>query len=299
VHSVLQTKLKSSRLGPLGLRFRSIVVATDYSAAGTTAVKLAARMAKQFHARLCVLHAIMPELYAANMAALVPQLEPINLQMAPETLHRHCEHVPDVRCVKHKEIVFFGSATDGIQQVSDSEGADLLVLGSHGRHGLAKLALGSIAEWAMRRLGYPVLVAGPMCDDPLRAIRSIVLATDLLEHALPAAAYASSIAQEHNARLTVMTVASKEEAETELDTVAQLHRILPSDCRDWCTLNFEVKSGEVSAAILECAQRRRANLVVLGAGHGPILADHVPSTTLSTVVRGAHCPVLVVPASCS
>jgi nucleotide-binding universal stress UspA family protein len=141
--------------------------------------------------------------------------------------------------------------------------------------------------------------ASRWCDDPLHAIRSIVLATDLSEHTLLATEYASCIAQERNASFTVMTVVAKEDVEAEQDTVTRLNRMLTSNCRDACTLNFEVKTGEVSAAVLECARRHRANLVVLGSSHGPILSDHLLNTTLSSVVRAAHCPVLVIPASCA
>jgi hypothetical protein len=44
-----QKQHENSRLGPVGLRFRSILVATDYSPASATAVKLAAGLAKEFH----------------------------------------------------------------------------------------------------------------------------------------------------------------------------------------------------------------------------------------------------------
>ena len=66
----------------MGLRFRSILVATDYSSASATAVKLAARLAKEFHAQLYVLHAIEPDLYASNMGGPVPELELMNLRMS-------------------------------------------------------------------------------------------------------------------------------------------------------------------------------------------------------------------------
>jgi universal stress protein A len=88
----------------------------------------------------------------------------MDLQNAREKLHRYVERIPDLRTVKHEEIAFLGSASEAIQSVGESNGIDLLVLGSHGRHGLAKLTLGSVVEWAIRRLTYPVLVAGPMCD---------------------------------------------------------------------------------------------------------------------------------------
>lgn len=293
---------ESSRPRPVGLRFRSILVATDCSATSATAVKLAARIAKEFHSKLYVLHAIMPELYAIHMAGPVPDLKLLSLQNAHDNLHRYAQRIPELRSVKHKEIVFFGSATEGIQFAGESNGIDLLVLGSHGREGLAKLTLGSIAEWAVGRLPYPVLVAGPRCNKTLHSIRSIVLAIDLSEPGFRAAEYASSIAQEHNATLTVVTVLSQtgekdEEPEDEQRAVGQLHRLLPSDVEDWCSLEFDVRSGEVAPAILECARQTNANMIVLGARHKPALADHLPRTRLSTIIRGAPCPVLLVPAN--
>ena len=291
---------ENPRLGSAGLRFRSILVATDCSPASEIAVRLAARMAKESHARLYVLHSILPELYGVGMRGPVPELALMDLQNARENLHRYVEHIPDLRTVKHKEIVFLGSASDAIQSAAESNGIDLLVLGSHGRHGLAKLTLGSVAEWAIRRLTYPVLVAGPMCDKSLRPIRSIVLATDLSQ-ALSPAQYASSMAQDYNARLTVLNVlphasTTDEQNQIESSTRKKLHQLVPSDCGEQCTLNFEVKTGDVAPAILHSAQVNKANLIVLGAKHRAPLADHVPRTKLSAIIRGSHCPVLVVPA---
>jgi nucleotide-binding universal stress UspA family protein len=288
------------RLGSVGLRFRSILVATDCSPASQIAVRLAARIAKESHARLFVLHSILPELYGVGMRGPVPELAVMDLQNARQNLHRYVEHIPDLRTVKHKEIVFLGSASDAIKSAAESNGIDLLVLGSHGRHGLVKLTLGSLAESVIGRLTYPVLVAGPMCDESLRPIRSIVLATDLSQ-ALKPAQYASSMAQDYNARLTVLNVLSHagtidEQNQIESSTHKKLHQLVPSDCGEQCTLNFEVKTGDVAPAILNSAKINKANLIVLGAKHRAPLADHVPGTTLSAIIRGSHCPVLVVPA---
>ena len=298
--SPLTTDRQSSRLGPVGLRFRSILVATDCTPTSTVAVKLGARLAKEFHSKLYVLHAIMPELYAVNMGGPIPELEILNRQTAHDNFHRYAERIPELRSVKHKELIFFGAAPDGIESVAKSHGIDLLVLGSHGRRGIAKLTLGSVPEWAIRRLNYPVLVAGPACEKTLRPTRSVLLATDTLQPSLRSVEYASSIAQEHNARLTFVTVLPgdhirEEQAETERSAVTQMQNLLPADCADWCTLNFEVKSGKIAPAILECAEHSKANMIVLGARHKPTLADHVPRTTLSAIMREARCPVLVIP----
>jgi nucleotide-binding universal stress UspA family protein len=292
---------ESTRLGPSGLRFRSILVATDCSPASEVAVRLAARLAKESHARLYVLHSILPELYGVDMYGPVPELAGTDLQNARENLHKYVEHIPDLRTVKHKEIAFLGSASEAIQAAGEANGIDLLVLGSHGRRGLAKLTLGSVAEWAIRRLTYPVLVAGPGCDKSPRPIRSIVLATDLTEQTWHSAQYASCMAQDHGARLTVMHVLPQagtidEQKQAELSTHKKLHQFMPNDCGEQCSLKFEVKTGDIAPAILHSALVNKANLIVLGAKHKNPLADHVPRTKLSAIIRESHCPVLVVPA---
>ena len=301
VGSSLKKEHENPQLGPAGLRFRSILVATDCSPASEIAVRLAARLAKESDAELYVLHSILPELYGVDMRGPVPELALTDLQNARENLHKYVEHIPDLRTVKHKEIPFLGSASEAIQSAGESNRIDLLVLGSHGRDGLAKLTLGSVAEWAIRRLTYPVLVAGPTCDKSLRPIQSIVLATDLSQQALRSAQYASSLAQDYNARLTVLNVllphasTTDEQNQVESSTRKKLHQLVPSDCGGQCTLNFEVKTGDIAPAVLHSAQVNKANLIVLGAKHRAPLADHLPRTKLSAIIRGSHCPVLVVP----
>jgi nucleotide-binding universal stress UspA family protein len=302
--SSLQKEHENSRLGPVGLRFRSILVATDYSPASATAVKLAARLAKEFHSRLYVLHAVEPDLPAADMAGPSPELQLANLQLDRENLHEYAEHIPELRTVKHKEIVFPGSPSDAIQSAGQANSIDLLVVGSHGRHGLAKLALGSVAEWAIRRLEYPVLVAGPMCDKTFPPIRSIVLATDFSEEASRSVQYAGSLAQDYNASLMVMHVlpptgTPEVQRQVELRTLGKLRELLPSDRGEWYTLHYQVKTGDIAAAVIGSAQENKANLIILRARRRSTLADHLPRTKLSAIIRDAHCPVLVVPAHCS
>jgi nucleotide-binding universal stress UspA family protein len=300
----LPRKGEESGLGPVGLRFRSILIATDCSPASATAVRLGARLAKQFHAKLYLLHAMMPELYGVAMPGPVPELALSNLRTAREDLHKYALRIAELRTVVHKEIVFLGSAVDGIDSAGKSHDIDLLVLGSHGRQGLGKLAIGSVAEWAIGRLHYPVLVAGPACNKSFRAFQSIVLGTDLADHSLRAAQYAGSLAAEHQASLTMVTVlaaarTAEEHASDELSATRKLHALLPSGCEDSCTLKFDLRTGAIAPAILQSARENRANLIVLGAARRAPLADHLPRTKLSVVIREAHCPVLLVPAHSS
>jgi nucleotide-binding universal stress UspA family protein len=107
------------------------------------------------------------------------------------------------------------------------------------------------------------------------------------------------MAQDYNARLTVLNVlpqaSTDERSQIESRTRKKLHQLVPSDCGEQCSLNFEVKTGDVAPAILNSAQINNAALIVLGAKHRAPLADHVPRTKLSAIIRESHCPVLVVP----
>jgi nucleotide-binding universal stress UspA family protein len=300
----LPRERERSALGPVGLRFRSILIATDCTPASAAAVRLAARFAKQFHAKLYVLHATIPELYGVAMQGPVPELALLDLTTARENLHKYALRIPELRTVAHKEIVFLGSPMDGIESAGKSHDIDLLVLGCHGRQGLAKLALGSVAEWAIGRLHYPVLVTGPACDKSFRPFRSIVLGTDLADQSLHAAQYAGSLASEYQASLTIVNVLStastaEQQASDELSATRKLHALLPSDCEDSCTLKFDLRTGAIAPAILQSARENRANLIVLGAPRRAPLADHLPRTKLSAVIREARCPVLRVPAHSS
>jgi nucleotide-binding universal stress UspA family protein len=295
---------ENSVLGPVGLRFRSILVATDYSPVSTAAVRLAARLARQFHARLGVLHAMTPELYGVAMQGAVPELALLDRATAREKLHKYALGIPELRSTVHKEIVFFGSAVDGIEAAAKSHNVDLVVLGSHGRQGLAKLAIGSVAEWAIGRLDYPVLVTGPACDKSFRPFRSIVLGTDLKEQSLRAAQYAGRLAEETQARLTMVNVlpatgTAEEHASDRQSATRKLQALLPKECEDSCTLKFDLRTGPIAPAILQSAQENKANLIVMGAHRRAPLADHLPRTELATVIREARCPVILVPDHCS
>jgi nucleotide-binding universal stress UspA family protein len=299
--SGLSTERERPGPGPVGLRFRSILIATDCSPASATAVRLGARLAKQFHAKLFLLHAVMPELYGVAMPGPVPELALLNVRSARQDLHKYALRIPELRTTVHNEIVFLGTAVDGIESAGKSHDIDLVVLGTHGRHGLEKLAIGSVAEWAIGRLPYPVLVAGPACDKSFHPFRSIVLGTDLAGQSLRAAQFAGSLAAEYQASLTMVNVrpaanSTEEHASDEQNANRKFRALLPGECEESCTVKFDLRTGAIAPEILQSARENKANLIVLGAPRRAPLADHLPRTKLSEVIREAHCPVLLVPA---
>jgi nucleotide-binding universal stress UspA family protein len=85
----------------------------------------------------------------------------------------------------------------------------LIVMGTHGRKGLEKLILGSVAEKVLRRAHCPVLTVSPRVHvPPERAIgmKRILFATDFSPSSQIAAAYAVLLAQENQAQLDIVHV---------------------------------------------------------------------------------------------
>ena len=107
--STAQSEHERSGLGPVGLRFRSILVATDCSPASATAVKMAARLAKNSTPSfMCCMRSCLNSMVSARRGP-VPELALWIYRSARENLHKYAEHIPELRTVAHKEIVFLGS----------------------------------------------------------------------------------------------------------------------------------------------------------------------------------------------
>jgi len=168
-----------------------------------------------------------------------------------------------------------------------------------GRSGVSRFLMGSVAEEVFREAACPVLTIGPkvVAQAPREAeFKEIVFASDLNPES-PAAPYALSLAQEFQARLTLVHVAPQV-ADLETDTeriIEELHSLVPLDAEMWCRPEYMVKFGTPAAGILEVAAERHADLIVLGvrsaAGHVGA-ATHVAAATAHSVVSCAECPVL-------
>ena len=148
------------------------------------------------------MHAVPPVLYGpgATPELLEADLDAARAQMEVVISKAAFGSTP------HRTVIEFAEPTDLIDRIARTQGADLVIVGSHGAHGLEKLAFGPVAEKRAAQGAMPVLVIGPHCRENLEAIRSIVFATGLEARAFRPAQYASSIAEELNARLTLLHV---------------------------------------------------------------------------------------------
>lgn len=151
--------------------YRHIIVAIDNSLTARKALDEAITLAKVHNARLDIVHAIDEQLVhvfhadgittsnanelkhvlVSNGEELVDQAAELarasGVDAHPRVLRGHGEH-----------------ADEQIAEALQDSGADLLVIGSHGRRGVRRLLLGSIAENLVRKAGISVLIVRGMAD---------------------------------------------------------------------------------------------------------------------------------------
>jgi nucleotide-binding universal stress UspA family protein len=207
--------------------------------------------------------------------------------------------------IPHDVVVEAGDARQGLLRQIAEQNIDLAVVSTHGRTGLGRVLLGSVAEAIFREAPCPVLTVGPrLASDPqwTLKIKEILFATDMTPVSAGAARYAISLAQENQARLTILNVQPPPKAGELIDaeryatsTLRLLQEMVPEDAQLWCQPYFMVEQGEPAEKILDIAARYHADLIVMGIRpHGVGVATHVSRPTAHRVVAGASCPVLTV-----
>jgi nucleotide-binding universal stress UspA family protein len=134
-----------------------ILVATDFGESSKAAVETGVFMAKKLGAILTLFHAYeipiygMDGVYPAAVDFLTPIREDAEKTLAT-TLAEVRKSMPDARSV-----LCFGSPWQGILNTVEELHVDLVVMGTHGRRGVAHALLGSVAEKTVRLSPVPVL----------------------------------------------------------------------------------------------------------------------------------------------
>jgi len=298
------------------LRIRKILFPTDFSEPSRSALDHALLWAELFDAELTLLHVLSlktadpfhPEHHFPSPEELEERLHKLaDSEMAlfiaphrdkPLTIRQLVRPAPEVeRC---------------ILEISESEDADLLVLGTHGRRGAAHLLIGSIASEVLRRSERPLLMVPARSTRPAGRLRRILAPTDFSAPAKHAFAHARALAAQTEATVelfhvlpdlevplpmnpaglgaSAMVVADLEpQARKALDEIA-------AEPGPEAKIVSEVWQGAPAATILNRAETTETDLIVLAThGHSGIDRLLLGSVT-EKVARLAHCPVLVIPA---
>ena len=180
---------------------------------------------------------------------------------------------------------------------------NLLVIGTRGHKGLARLVLGSTAEELIHQAGCPILTIGPGVPSPKLPVsfQRIIYATDFSPEAAKACVFALSFAQDFGAHLYLCHVlpgpdGSGQMNDQELNDqfVSALQRLVPDVAREWCEPECVLEHGFAADGILLLAQRVKADLIVLGTRRTSHWFDNFKTGVAFQVISGSTCPVLTI-----
>jgi nucleotide-binding universal stress UspA family protein len=136
--------------------FRRICCAVDFSAPSRLALEAAAGMARHYRAGLSVLH-VSEASAPGPQAVFAPPPRAAEEKEAAELAAWRAD-AERLGVAEASSVLLYGAAAASIVGFARDEGVDLLVMASHGRTGLKRLLLGSVAEAVMRTAPCSVLI---------------------------------------------------------------------------------------------------------------------------------------------
>lgn len=128
--------------------FKNIMLPTDGSKFAEKAADIAIEMAKKLDARVTAVHVIDDKLiYPFEV-----------LEEEGKTILNHVQEKGKENGVPVDEILIVGSPTRDMEKIVEKAGADIIIIGTHGKTGLEKLLMGSVAENTLKTVKVPVLI---------------------------------------------------------------------------------------------------------------------------------------------
>jgi nucleotide-binding universal stress UspA family protein len=135
------------------LPIKTILHPTDFSECSDYAFQVAAALARDYGARLIVMHAVQPPIvvYSNGIVTAPPRTQPEQLQQKLE--QRQVQH----REVRVERVMVEGDPAEEVLKMATETHADVIVMGTHGWTAWSRLLMGSVAERVVRKATCPVL----------------------------------------------------------------------------------------------------------------------------------------------
>ena len=288
---------------------KNILVATDFSPLSQRAMDYALSFARRYESTLTVAHVLSPALYATpSTAALYGALDSLPyLESVRRELQHRLDELAQYACdsgVNCNHVLVEGGISEELKRLVEDRDTDLLVLGTHGAERWNRLVMGSVAESLVHNAVCPVLTVGPhVFRRPTfeASLKHIIYATDFSADSAHAAPYALSLAEEYDAKITLVHVLPPEmrsQAHRERLTsffTNELEKLVPEDAQAWCEPEFVLEFGGSGEAIVELAEARDADLIVLGTRRSNAgVLTYFKSGVAYQVMCRAECPVFTV-----
>jgi nucleotide-binding universal stress UspA family protein len=265
---------------------KKILVPTDLGATSLPAFHFARVLHGQFGGEVHVLHAqhfVLPPYFSSGQIESLTHEIRKSKRAAAEYLRNESAAAlgfdAEVAVVEKPPV-------EAILEAAETPGADLIIMGTHGRHGADRFWLGSVAEKILHESTKPILaVRQGMVAAPFSHVLCPVSFTDMGRQALE---YAIAMADAGRLRLTVLHALAEGDKPLECTLV-------PAEVRERCSVEELTYPGDAVKAILSAANALKPQLIVMGAERKSSIFGELFSSTTERVMQWAEVPLLVVP----
>lgn len=292
--------------------YNRILLARDFSPSSGLALQQAVDIARHYDAEL---HILFADVLHADPYSFGASMEPArSTEEMKERLQGHTEetfsknHV-DTSGLSIKYVVERDVAPGpAILNYADHIDVDLIVMGTHGRRGLRRVLLGSVAEEVVRLSSVPVYTV-PTKTDAQFPFRSMLLPVDFSEHARDTVRRAKEMASEFDTRLTLLHVIEDtlppsyhtgnifSDRNVDENTVRKARERLASFYTEaggpeGIETEFIAEGGHSADRIIHFASTQDVDVVMM-ASHGRTgMARFAMGSVADKVIRNVRCPVL-------
>ena len=294
--------MATTQLTPVGVGIHNVLIATDFSRCSTMALSFGLELAHGYQANAYVVFVVPTDQFmvagpdAYEAAKDVARRDLMELKQELRKKHSYVEGED------YHLFLLEGEVAESILDFARQKEIDVIVVGTHGRGGLGRALMGSVAERVFRLSPVPVLTLGPHLHRIARAgaPRNILVPVDFTPASERAARYAIAMAREHGAALTMLHVIERWPTGAQADrtrvTQALREKVEDLIAEEVTGLrcNVRIEVGRVVETVLYTANGIEADLVVLGVRPRTGLLNRLMWPHAYEIVREAACPVLTV-----
>lgn len=150
------------------LPIKTILHPTDFSKQSRNAFEVACALARDYGAKLIVTHVVAPPVIVFGEGVIAPEME----NTRPQLQKQLQQVLPRQGTIAIEHYLIDGDMAPEIVRMAKEHHCDVIVMGTHGRTGVGRMLLGSVAEQVVRRAPCPVLTI--KTPQPLTIEQSVV-----------------------------------------------------------------------------------------------------------------------------
>lgn len=280
--------------------FEKILCPVDFSESSVRALQWAETLAHRFQSMIVAMHVME---YPGATDSFAFDFEAYQARTITE-MHDFLTPLK----VQHESVVIAGTAPHEIENVAESQGVSLIVMGTRGLKGAAHRILGSTTEHVIHHAQVPVFTVNPHCEVPAAGTekRRVLLPTSSLERPPHGYILLRQVVEELGDSVTLMhavdfkdpmfgvnysvhpfNVTAYETTEKENQLLQAGMLMLPDESR----LNAIIRFGDAAEEILQESSRTDYDLVLMGVKKEGILGKLFDSTAYRVICK-SHIPVI-------